>query len=101
VESEEARLERTLGIQEEESELIERLETFMEWYDEAFAHNEGPVMEFVELWERRIQEEDEEFLWSFPLRGDGASEMSPSETFNGEASGEEGDDETSGGQGDE
>jgi hypothetical protein len=100
-ESEEARLEIILEIQEEESELIERLEIFMERYDEAFAHNEGPVMEFVELWERRIQEEDEEFLWSFPLRGDGASEMSHSETLNDEASGEEGDDETSGGQGDE
>lgn len=101
VENEEARLEGILDIQEEESELIERLEIFMERYDKAFACHEGPLMEFVELWERRVEEEDEEFLWSFPLRGDGASEMSHSENVDDEASDKEGEDETSDEQDDE
>ncbi len=52
-----------LEIQEEEAELADKLEAFMKKYDEAFAANEGDIMDFVEEWEDRIYSIDPEYLY--------------------------------------
>ncbi len=56
-----------LEIQEEESELADRLEAFMKRYDDAFAAHEGSTMDFVEEWVERIHKDDAEYLWSLDV----------------------------------
>ncbi len=56
-----------LEIEEEEAEYAERLEAFMKRYDEAFAAYEGDTLEFVEEWEKRIYDNDAEYLWPLDL----------------------------------
>jgi hypothetical protein len=56
-----------LEIQEEEREIIRRLDIFIEMYDAAFAAHKGPIRDLIIDWEERIFKNDGEFLWSFDL----------------------------------
>jgi hypothetical protein len=56
-------------IQQEELELIDRLEAFMRRYAEAFTYHEGTVMEFVSEWLDLIYNNDGAFLWSLDVEG--------------------------------
>jgi hypothetical protein len=53
-----------LQIQREESELIDKLENFMEEYEIAFEQREGAIMELMNEWLERINDNDGEYLWS-------------------------------------
>lgn len=56
-----------LEIQKEETEIIRRLDIFMEMYDAAFAAHEGPVSDLMIDRGERIYKNYGEFLWSFDL----------------------------------
>ncbi len=47
----------------EQSELIDKLETFMKRYEDAFESNEEPILEFVNHWMEKIELNDGEYLW--------------------------------------